>query len=182
MAPMTDDCRDLAEEILSSARDRRDMIAHMQSGVAELAARTHRALSDCATQRQIAAGNLHRAASDLRRALRDGDRARRSTFRQTHRRTAARVAELAGGTRQFLRNCNNTRSAVGHEMHRAADASRQRLTHGNSERMEASFRMHREVARRVAGITGDIRRKLDESRRDCLGARAIWKQLASDRS
>ena len=182
MVPMTEGVRALAEDILSSARGRQQVMTDVKSGVAELAAHAHRVLSDCAARRRVMAEDLGRTANDLRRLLRDGDENRLKSFLRTHGQTAGRVAELVAGTRRCLRDCNDKRRAGENEVRHEANALRQQLADGNNARLEAFDRMHQRVTGLVAGLARAVRCRLDERHIDSLGARAVWSELAMARS
>jgi gas vesicle GvpC-like protein len=147
MAPVAEEFKALAEDILSSARERQRAIADMKSGVSgfltsnemerlrefrnahdrirrrvsSLAEETRQFLSQCNDEQQAVAEELRRAADELRRMAANGETARLHAFCQMHDRIATGVAELAAHTRRVLSDCKATQRAVAEELHRAAD-------------------------------------------------------------
>jgi hypothetical protein len=172
---MTEGFRTLTDGIMSSARGR-------QQAIAELAAHSHQVLSDCAAKRCDMAEDMDRAANNLRRLLRDGDENRLESSLRTQGQTADRVAELAAGTRRFLRDCNDKRRAVENEVRHETKVLRQHLADGNNTRLEAFDQMHQRVTSQVAGLAWEVKCRLNERHIDSLGARAIWNELAMTRS
>lgn len=183
MAPVAEESKALAENILASAQNRQRGITDMKSEVSGflthnkmqrlrefrnahdrirgrvdgLAEETRRFLAQCNDEQCTLSEELRRAADEQRGIVADGETGRLHAFCQMHARIAKSVAGLATHARKLLRNCQATQHAVAEQLRQAASQLQRVLAEGDEMRLDNFGQLHRRIAGRVAELVAETR-------------------------
>jgi hypothetical protein len=179
MVHVSDESKALADDILSSARARRETMRELKSWVTDFLAR-------CDEEQFAVAESLRRAAAAQRARTADAEAARLEAFvqlRAAHDEVRAQItrdiATLVAQTRRFLHDCDDWQYALGEEVHDAARELRQQLADGDEARLAVFDGTYDRVAKHVTALRQQVRQQLAACGRDFLATHAIWRHLGA---
>ncbi len=179
MVRVSDESKALADDILSSVRERRETLDDLKSWVTEFLAR-------CDEEQFAVAENLRSAAAEQRARSADAEAARLDAFAEmqavhdeAREQITREVAGLVAQTRRFLHDCNDWQCALGEEVRDAAGDLRQQLADNDQTRREAFAHMHKRVTKQLGALRQQIRHTLTQCSRDFAATHAIWRHLGA---